>query len=641
MGEASLGISVIGGCTISDSRGNALPVKSRKARALLGVLALTPNMVLSRDRLAGLFWSDFEDEKARASLRQTLKLLRDELGQAADVIVADRELLALDRAKVSCDVNTLADLAEAGHFGHLLFNTECLHDQLFAGLAELDEGFSVWVAVYREQVRRRLLSLMERAMAGTDWQAGMAAAAALLRLDPSHEPALRCLMRHEVKAGNRLEAARLYRAFRARLEEDFGASPERETVLLHRQITEAGDAPALPPASSAQAPAARLPALGILSAGNNDAATNGLAGDLVAALARFRTFTLSRIDAGIGSAGAGCDYVAALTFAPGPGGGTLAIELTEASGGATIWSRTLGLSGEGAGWREALVRGICGALNVYISESQIRQLRLKNPESHTLTEKWMRGRQLLELWQPEADAEAERLFLECIHLTPDHAPLHSGLADIYNVRHIVFPGTWRDRALEGKAMRLARRAVALDPLEPAAHVTLGWSLAMAGKAAQAAYSFQHGHELNPADPSLAMSAAHGLAICGELDQAIALSRAAFAAHPAPPWLFWGFDANIRFLAGDYAGAMASVDRSGEIKANFLGWKCAAAGHMGNGQAKAITEDFIERTTERWSTSKSPTPADIARWFLHIFPFGREQERQRLKEGLELAGLPVG
>ena len=52
------------------------PRNSIKARAILYYLAVLGEPV-TRERLAGLFWSDWPEQKARASLRGELHLLGD------------------------------------------------------------------------------------------------------------------------------------------------------------------------------------------------------------------------------------------------------------------------------------------------------------------------------------------------------------------------------------------------------------------------------------------------------------------------------------------------------------------------------------------------------------------------------------
>ena len=67
-----LAISVLGRMRV-DIHGQELRFKSRKSRAALAYLALNDDSHETRERLVGLLWSESEEEKARASLRQTTR----------------------------------------------------------------------------------------------------------------------------------------------------------------------------------------------------------------------------------------------------------------------------------------------------------------------------------------------------------------------------------------------------------------------------------------------------------------------------------------------------------------------------------------------------------------------------------------
>ena len=62
--------------------GQPRPIKSRKSRALLAYLALSPQKSESRVRIAGLLWSEKTDKELRVSLRQQLMGLKRDLGAA-------------------------------------------------------------------------------------------------------------------------------------------------------------------------------------------------------------------------------------------------------------------------------------------------------------------------------------------------------------------------------------------------------------------------------------------------------------------------------------------------------------------------------------------------------------------------------
>lgn len=646
-----LTVFIIGGCAASIAGRASALVKSRKARALIAVLAVSPGMTLPRDKLAGLFWSEFDQENARGSLRQCVKTIRQELGaELGHLLKSERESLALDPAWVSCDYHALMKSAESGRFGDSVFQTEEIHLQLFSGAEDSDEAFAAWIAVFREHARRHLQTIMEAAMASTAITGeDISSAQALLCLDPAHEPALRYLMHAEMRFGNRAAALRLYEMFRDRLRQEYDASPETQTVALYKAIRLEAQR-ALPVEEPETAPlsagAGGTPVIALVSElSGSEPLAAGFIFALLGVLSRFRNFSVISLPPARGVSGKPhiypTDYVLEVKRAADNGGPAFFLCLFDGASGKTLWTGSVSAaSGDLSNSQEAIVRGICGALNVYVSENQMQRLRIKDPHSQSAIERWLHGQHLLGVWQPDTDLQAERLFLEGIHAAPEHAPLHASLADVYNSRHIVFPGVKRNPKLENKAMQLARRAVALDPLDPRGHVTLGWSLALAAKHVQAVYSFLRGHELNPADSHIAMSAAHGLAICGDIGRAEELKFIAFSCHPSPPWSFWGFDAHIRFLAADFSGAVEAIEHSGEIKSNFLGWKCAALGMLGSAEAQSAAQEFVARTAERWKSNDKPTQQNVTAWFLDIFPFARAEARESLREGLRKAGLPA-
>src|SRR5260370_33665386 len=62
--------------------GRPVELRTRKAAAVLGYLALSETKQESRERLVGLLWSRSDEEKARASLRQVVRELRSVLEDA-------------------------------------------------------------------------------------------------------------------------------------------------------------------------------------------------------------------------------------------------------------------------------------------------------------------------------------------------------------------------------------------------------------------------------------------------------------------------------------------------------------------------------------------------------------------------------
>ena len=79
--QPKLHVSVIGGARFSYG-GQEIELRNRKACAIFGYLALTQAGEEQREKLAGLFWSEFSEQNARATLRQAIHEFREVLQKA-------------------------------------------------------------------------------------------------------------------------------------------------------------------------------------------------------------------------------------------------------------------------------------------------------------------------------------------------------------------------------------------------------------------------------------------------------------------------------------------------------------------------------------------------------------------------------
>jgi len=121
-----LRLKIYGRFRLANGLGGEIPIKSKKARALLAYLALPPGKRRAREELATLLWSDRGDEQARGSLRQALSGLRRDLGAAAAALGVTDEAVVLDAGKVTVEA------AAAG-------------EELLEGLSINDPAFDEWL----------------------------------------------------------------------------------------------------------------------------------------------------------------------------------------------------------------------------------------------------------------------------------------------------------------------------------------------------------------------------------------------------------------------------------------------------------------------------------------------------------------
>ena len=121
------------------------------AKSTLGMPAGEPR---SRDKLAGLLWSDRADNQARDSLKQAIFKLRKSFAGVEPVpLLADREFLSLERVAVAVDVAEFEQLICMGTMEALARATALYRGDLLDGLDLRDAAFDEWLLMERQRLR--------------------------------------------------------------------------------------------------------------------------------------------------------------------------------------------------------------------------------------------------------------------------------------------------------------------------------------------------------------------------------------------------------------------------------------------------------------------------------------------------------
>jgi len=112
------------------------------------VLALPPGATHSRDKLAGLLWSDRGDPQARDSLKHSLTRLRQGFpSETSQPIIADRNSVSLDSRGVTIDVATFEQLLREGTPAGLEQAAALYRGDLLDGIGIRDPAFEDWLLV--------------------------------------------------------------------------------------------------------------------------------------------------------------------------------------------------------------------------------------------------------------------------------------------------------------------------------------------------------------------------------------------------------------------------------------------------------------------------------------------------------------
>ncbi|HUK08536.1 MAG TPA: BTAD domain-containing putative transcriptional regulator [Stellaceae bacterium] len=239
MGRLSL--QLLGGLRTCSPGGADGKLLGRKAQALLAYLALNPRQRCTRDRLAGLLWSDRGDEQARQSLRQTIHALHRALhDDSAAILIADGDRLTLDREAVTVDVHDFERLSVANTRESLKQAEKLYAGDLLEGIDTVSEQFDTWLATERMRLRDRAVDVLERLaqthMDTGEWEAALDAGRRLLALDPVREDGHRVLMRLYDRTGRRVLALRQYRILVETLRRELDAAPAPETERVYSEI---------------------------------------------------------------------------------------------------------------------------------------------------------------------------------------------------------------------------------------------------------------------------------------------------------------------------------------------------------------------------------------------------------------------
>ncbi len=135
---------LFGPFTVLSPEGEDLTPSSRKACAILAMLAVAPRGSRSRLWLRDKLWSDRGEDQASASLRQALLDIRKALGtRSADALRADKNTVSLDLGVVRVDALAFLDRERAG-------TKPPETEQFLEGIDVRDPEFEEWLTLERQ-----------------------------------------------------------------------------------------------------------------------------------------------------------------------------------------------------------------------------------------------------------------------------------------------------------------------------------------------------------------------------------------------------------------------------------------------------------------------------------------------------------
>jgi DNA-binding SARP family transcriptional activator len=226
--------------------GRTLPLGGPKQRALLALLVLNRNEVVSRDRLIDSLWGERAPDSAQRSLDTYVSRLRSLLGGDRIERRPPGYLLRVEPGEL--DIQRFEALLEQGRAAAAADDPVAAGERfrdaldLWRGqaLADLEnEPFAASESARLEE--RRLLALEGRIDAELQLSGGAELAGELERLVGEHPFEQRLvgqLMLSLYRAGRPADALAAYQSFRRRFAEEIGLEPSQELRALERRILE-------------------------------------------------------------------------------------------------------------------------------------------------------------------------------------------------------------------------------------------------------------------------------------------------------------------------------------------------------------------------------------------------------------------
>lgn len=208
--------------------------RSLKGQSLLALLALRPAREVSRQWLSGTLWPESDQERAFASLRQSLRDLRAVLGPASPRLRASPRTVCLDVDAADVDAAVFDTAIRRGDPRSLLTAVSLYRGPLLEGCAE------EWVLGEREARAGSYVAALEQLARHSGTRGDLPSAERYLRLavaaDPSREGAWRALMESLAAQENHAGVLQAFRDLSACLRQALDAEPSPATVAVFERL---------------------------------------------------------------------------------------------------------------------------------------------------------------------------------------------------------------------------------------------------------------------------------------------------------------------------------------------------------------------------------------------------------------------
>jgi adenylate cyclase len=451
-----------------------------------------------------------------------------------------------------------------------------------------------------------------------------------------------------------------------KLECSFEDSGEQQLKNIERpvrvyRVAAGGAASATEPAA---APAPARPVVAVLPLDNmsGDAEqayfSDGITEDIITELARFRELLVIARNSSFAFRGKGVDvrevgralgagYVVEGSVRRAANRIRITAQLVDTRTGTHLWADRYDRPLEDVfAIQDEIARGIVATVAARVLEDSEAAARRRPPRDLRAYDLLLQGRRLSDMYTPGAQAQARAFFERARELDPTLARAYTGLA-FNHLNRAADDGIGVPRGEDAdriEALRLAERALALDPNDPRVHETLGYMYMTWRDFDRAGRHLDLAHSMNPNDATIQISWAWAQACLGAPERGLPAAELAMRLNPRHPRYYQHYLSRILFLARRHDEAAALLEQiTAEAPTQHprdVGWRAAACGHLGRtADARRCAGWFLEAVRALWRGDPAAGPAEYVDWLVDISYLRREADEAHLREGLELAGLP--
>lgn len=622
-------------------------IVSQKALGLLAIVAVSPGLSASRDRIAGLLWSNSDNSLARNSLRQTLAGLRRTLGDRnADILDCGRIAIRLNDACAQCDVADFIGCIRAGQHDRAV---ELYKGPFLDGLFIRDPAFEDWSAEERRRLEDMYLEALETLVHAEDGSRRVHLARRLVSADPLRESAHHLLIDALARLGEREEARRQVRALEDILRRELGVGISPETAAIKQSLSRA----IARPVGTVGPPGVTLPASPVLAIHpfvclSDDSAqvsyARALACSIVSTLSklpylRVMAFGTTGVNhrhpddlAALDRANS-ADYVLDGSFISQGDKTRFTAHLIDCKTDAYVFSQRYDFNlADVFATQDEITLKVAVAINVALLQgdqalSKVCASNQLQPWEHVL-----QASTLISSHDRACAPAARRSITEAIRLDPGYSAAHTLMGWWHWAQAFCGWSQTPDASISA-ALDCAATANLLDPANPEPHVVMAIAHMQSRDFARAEVALDHARLLGQSHAMVHAVAANVAMFAGRPNEALALTRQAIRLCPVyPPW-YAGDMAQAHLQLGQIGPALdwaqAAIDRSaGYIHAHLF--RIIALHEKGLPDEAAATA----------RTVLNLDPAFTATDWAEAQPFRDPDLNQRFLRALLAAGLPA-